>query len=74
MHPILGARCLTCHNQGKRSGGLSLDTYADTLGRGSAAIQPGATAGSCIAPADQPTRACHSMGLPPSDADSPRHD
>jgi hypothetical protein len=50
VHPILAARCLACHSQEKRSGGLSLGTYADTLegGRSGAAIKPGDSAESLI--------------------------
>jgi hypothetical protein len=50
VHPILAARCLACHSQEKRSGGLSLGTYADTLegGRSGAAIKPGDSANSLI--------------------------
>jgi Protein of unknown function (DUF1549)/Protein of unknown function (DUF1553)/Planctomycete cytochrome C len=50
VHPILAARCLTCHSQEKRSGGLSLATYADVLegGRSGAAIRPGTGAASLL--------------------------
>jgi Planctomycete cytochrome C len=43
VHAILAARCLMCHSQEKRSGGLSLATYRDVLegGRGGAAVKPG---------------------------------
>jgi hypothetical protein len=43
IHPILAARCLPCHSGEKRSGGLSLATYADTLegGRSGATVKPG---------------------------------
>src|SRR5438105_3869529 len=43
VHPILAARCFSCHSQEKRSGGLSLATYSDVLngGRSGAAIKPG---------------------------------
>jgi hypothetical protein len=43
VHPILGARCLTCHSAERRSGGLSLASYADVLegGRSGAAVRPG---------------------------------
>src|SRR3981081_1441448 len=49
-HAILAARCLACHSQEKRSGGLSLGTYAATLegGRSGAAIKPGDSANSLI--------------------------
>ena len=42
VHPILAARCLACHSQEKRSGGLSLATYQDVLdgGRSGAAVRP----------------------------------
>ena len=48
VHPILAAKCWSCHSQEKRSGGLSLATLADVLacGRSGAAIQPGSAAGS----------------------------
>ena len=50
VHPILAAKCLACHSQEKRSGGLSLGTYADALegGRSGAAIKPGNRAGSLL--------------------------
>jgi hypothetical protein len=31
VHAILAAKCLVCHSQVKRSGGLSLATYEDVL-------------------------------------------
>src|ERR1039457_7289840 len=50
VHPILAAKCLACHSQEKRSGGLSLGTYTDALegGRNGAAIKPGDSAGSLL--------------------------
>src|SRR5947209_2879165 len=50
VHPILAARCVPCHSQEKRSGGLALGTYRDTLngGRNGAAIRPGSSAGSLL--------------------------
>src|SRR5579871_6769627 len=50
VHPVLAAKCLSCHSQEKRSGGLSLATYSDVLegGRSGAAIQPGRSAVSLI--------------------------
>ncbi|MCW5977528.1 MAG: DUF1549 domain-containing protein [Bryobacteraceae bacterium] len=50
MHPILAARCLSCHSGEKRSGGLSLGTYAGVLdgGRGGAAVRPGDSSGSLL--------------------------
>src|SRR5438477_12023763 len=50
VHPILAERCLVCHSQDKRSGGLSLATYADVLngGRSGAAVKPGRSADSLI--------------------------
>ncbi len=50
VHPILAARCLECHSQDRRKGGLSLATYADALegGRTGAAIRPGNSAGSLL--------------------------
>jgi hypothetical protein len=50
IRPILAARCLECHNQDKRKGGLSLTTYADVLegGRSGAALRPGSAGGSLV--------------------------
>jgi hypothetical protein len=50
VHPILAARCFSCHSQEKRSGGLSLATYSDALngGRDGAAIKPGNSAASLM--------------------------
>lgn len=50
IHPILAARCWSCHSQEKRSGGLSLGAYADVLegGRSGAAIKPGSAAVSLL--------------------------
>src|SRR4051794_25204131 len=50
VHTILAAKCLTCHSAEKRSGGLSLATYADVLdgGRSGAAVRPGNSAASLI--------------------------
>jgi len=50
IHPLLAARCATCHSQEKRSGGLSLATYRDTLdgGRSGATIRPSSSATSLI--------------------------
>ena len=50
IHPILAARCLICHSQEKRSGGLSLATYKDALdgGRSGADIRPGSSASSLL--------------------------
>src|SRR5438477_9606105 len=50
VHPILAAKCFSCHSQEKRSGGLSLATYSDALngGRSGAAIKPGSSAASLM--------------------------
>ena len=50
VHAILATRCLGCHSQEKRSGGLSLMTYDDVLngGRNGAVVKPGYSAGSLI--------------------------
>ena len=50
IHPILAARCLPCHSQEKRSGGLSLGNWHDTLdgGRSGGTITPGASATSLL--------------------------
>src|ERR1700733_4715379 len=43
VHAVLAAKCLACHSQEKRSGGLSLAAYSDALngGRSGAAVKPG---------------------------------
>jgi mono/diheme cytochrome c family protein len=43
VEPIVAKKCLECHSQDKRKGGLSLATYADALegGRNGAVIRPG---------------------------------
>jgi hypothetical protein len=50
VHPILAERCVVCHSQEKRSGGLSLATLRDTLdgGRSGATIKPGSSATSLL--------------------------
>src|SRR5881296_2632501 len=50
VHSILAAKCLSCHSAERRSGGLSLATYADALegGRSGAAVRPGDSAGSLL--------------------------
>ncbi len=50
IHPILAERCVVCHSQEKRSGGLSLATLRDILdgGRSGAALKPGNGADSLI--------------------------
>src|SRR5690242_3794278 len=50
VHTLLAARCLACHSQEKRSGGLSLAAYDDVLngGRSGPAVKPGNSAGSLI--------------------------
>jgi len=50
IHPLLAARCIVCHSQEKRSGGLSLATYRDTLdgGRSGATIRPSSSATSLL--------------------------
>lgn len=50
VHAVFAAKCLVCHSQEKRSGGLSLATYADVLngGRSGAAVKPGNSAGSIL--------------------------
>ena len=50
VQPILEARCIECHGQDKRKGGLSLATYGDTLegGRNGAVIRPGNGQGSLL--------------------------
>ena len=50
VHAVFASRCLVCHSQEKRSGGLSLATYADVLdgGRSGAAVKPGNSAHSLL--------------------------
>lgn len=50
IFPIIKSRCLECHSQDKRKGGLSLATYADALdgGRNGAVIRPGNSARSLL--------------------------
>jgi hypothetical protein len=50
VQPILENRCLECHSQDKRKGGLSLATYEDALegGRNGPVIRPGNGAGSLL--------------------------
>ncbi|MBZ5620710.1 MAG: PSD1 and planctomycete cytochrome C domain-containing protein [Acidobacteriia bacterium] len=50
IHAILAVRCLVCHSQEKRSGGLSLATYEDVLGggRSGAIVKPGNSGGSLM--------------------------
>lgn len=50
VHPILAAKCVSCHSAEKRSGGLSLGTLKDVLegGRSGAAVKPGAAASSLL--------------------------
>ena len=50
MQPIIAKRCLECHSQDKRKGGLSLATYGDALdgGRNGPAIRPGNSARSLL--------------------------
>ncbi len=50
VRPILVKRCLECHSEDKRKGGLSLASYADALdgGRNGAVIRPGSSARSLL--------------------------
>src|SRR5687768_3610654 len=50
VRPVLVDRCLECHSQDKRKGGLSLATYGDALdgGRNGPAIRPGNSARSLL--------------------------
>jgi mono/diheme cytochrome c family protein len=50
IHAILADHCLVCHNQDKRSSGLSLGTHDDILagGRTGAVVKPGNSADSLI--------------------------
>jgi hypothetical protein len=50
VKPILEKRCLECHSQDKRKGGLSLATYGDALdgGKSGPVIRPGRAADSLL--------------------------
>jgi len=50
IQPLINDRCLECHSQDKRKGGLSLASYADALdgGRNGPAIRPGNSARSIL--------------------------
>jgi hypothetical protein len=50
IQPILAERCLECHSQDKRKGGLSLAAYADILegGKDGAVVRPGKSADSLL--------------------------
>src|SRR5215472_14040444 len=50
VHALFAEKCLACHSQEKRSGGLSLATYDDVLngGRSGAAVRPGKSANSIL--------------------------
>src|SRR3569623_2630713 len=50
VHPIIATHCLGCHSAEKRSGGLTLATYADIIdgGRSGAVVRPSNSAHSLI--------------------------
>ena len=50
VHPIFATKCLACHSQEKRSGGLALSTYDDVLngGRSGGTVKPGKSADSLL--------------------------
>src|SRR5882672_259698 len=50
IQPIIAERCLECHSQDRRKGGLSLATYADAMdgGRNGPVIRPTNSAGSTL--------------------------
>jgi hypothetical protein len=50
VHPILAARCFACHGGDKRSGGLSLSTYAEILrgGKTGKVVNPGSSRDSLL--------------------------
>jgi hypothetical protein len=50
VHTIIATKCLMCHSAEKRSGGLSLATYADILdgGRNGGTVRPGKSADSML--------------------------
>ena len=77
VHPILAAKCGSCHSQEKRSGGLSLGTLTtcSTGARSGAAVKPGNGASSLLmrrvdgeiaaADADWPVRRCRTASWRP---------
>ena len=50
VHTIIATKCLMCHSAEKRSGGLSLATYADIIdgGRTGGTVRPGKSADSML--------------------------
>src|SRR5580704_5750414 len=50
VHPILAARCFSCHGGDKRSGGLSLSAYPEILhgGKTGKAVNPGSSKDSLL--------------------------
>src|SRR5262245_48481298 len=50
VHALFAEKCLACHSQEKRSGGLSLAAYDDVLngGRSGPAVRPGKSANSIL--------------------------
>jgi hypothetical protein len=50
VHALFAEKCLVCHSQEKRSGGLSLATYDEVLngGRSGPAVRPGKSANSIL--------------------------
>ena len=71
VHTIIATKCLACHSEEKRSGGLSLASYQDVLdgGRSGAAVRPGNSAGSLIiARITGETAPQMPFGLPPLSA------
>src|SRR6266849_3632119 len=50
VHPILAARCFSCHGGDKRSGGLSLSNYSEVLrgGKTGKVVNPGSSQDSLI--------------------------
>src|SRR5580704_4323017 len=50
VHPILAARCFTCHGGDKRSGGLSLSSYSEILrgGKTGKIVNPGSSGDSLL--------------------------
>src|SRR6476620_1684118 len=50
VHPILAAKCFSCHSGDKRSGGLSLSNYSEVLrgGKTGKVVNPGSSKDSLL--------------------------
>ena len=77
IQPIIAKRCLECHSQDRRKGGLSLATYSDVLegGRNGPVIRPGERRGQPDRPSPHRRgRAADAEGRGPADAGGDRAD